>query len=232
MLVARMRLRLGRGQGRQPPHARHQEDDGYHRAGLGEPAGRERRGEWRADDEADLVEDRLERVGGVQLGGVAEEGRPAGPDHRADTGHAPGDDGEDEQRPARPALCGGDQQAGHRGGRDQGGGAQYPALAVLVDQPGDLGAHGRGGERDGGGDPAGEGVAAAQLGDHREDTDAHHGQRHPAYEAGGCEPLGAGGREYRAVGTGQGALRKGLDWLTQITSAGEAHARGRRRAGT
>ncbi len=139
--------------------------------------------------------------------GAAVDLGPARPDHRADARHAAGAGREHEQRPVGGALLGADQQPGDRRDRDQGGGTQNAALPVPVDEAGDLRAQDGGCRREGGGEGAREPVRPCELGNHGDDADAHHGQRHPAEEAGGGERLGAWGGENRAVRTGQGMLR-------------------------
>ncbi|EGJ74271.1 putative transmembrane efflux protein [Streptomyces sp. Tu6071] len=79
-----------------------------------------------------------------------------------------------------------------------------------VHEPRELGAEDGGGERDRRGEPAGEPVPARELGDHRDDADPHHRERHPPDEPRGREGEGAGRAEDRAVGAGQGGLRAGV----------------------
>ncbi len=207
-----MRHRLRRTLRRQPEDPHGQETGGQQRPGLREPCGGQADGQDRPEDEARLVDDRLPRIRRVQLArGALVELRPARPDHRADARHTPRTGREGEQQPVRPALLRAQQQTGDRGDRHQGGGAQHPALPVPVHQPGDLRAQDRGGQREGRGQRAGQAVAAGQLGDHRDDADAHHRQGHPAQQSGGRERLGAGAAEDGAVGTGQRGCSAGED---------------------
>ena len=75
-------------------------------------------------------------------------------------------------------------------------------LAETVDQPRNLRRDERIGERIGGGDGAGQPILAMGLGQHGDDADGRHGDRHAGDKAGGGETLGAARAEYLAIGIG------------------------------
>ncbi|OIQ79508.1 hypothetical protein GALL_387570 [mine drainage metagenome] len=176
-------------------------DDRHHEPGRRLDAGREVRGEHGPDDEDELVQRGLERVGRVDLTRVVEQVRPPraderseGPDRRA------GDGSGGVQRHCRCMDESADHEPDQPDRRDRDRGSHHPVLAVPVDEPRELR------RRDGLGDDVesrdatGQAVGAVQGRHHQHDADAHHRDREPGDHTCGRECQCARPRQDLAVG--------------------------------
>lgn len=200
----RLKRWLGRALGEQSEYAQHQQTTGSQRACLrkGRHA-QPHRQRW-PGNKAQLIEHGLQRISGLQLRRSPVQRRPAGTQHRRHAGHGPGQHRAGKQGPIGQRPPGGRQQQHQAGHTDAGGQRQHAALAMAVHQARCLRRQQRITEHKGGRDCASESIAAAQLGQHGDDADAHHRQRQAGKQPSQAKARAAGRGKNCSVGLEHG----------------------------
>ncbi|MNP26917.1 hypothetical protein D3C76_1198000 [compost metagenome] len=195
MVFVRMHRRLGAALQDECRDPERQHQQRRQRPCLGKRHHAQAHGQRRTDDEADLIEHRLQRIGGLQLRLAAIYLGPACPHHRRHARHAPGYRGEHKQRPLRCLQTGAQQHHQQRPATDQRRHRQDPALPETVHQPRHLRRTKRRGQRKGRRHRPGQAVAALQLRQHGDQADTGHGNRHARDHPGKHEGAAAWGLE-------------------------------------